>query len=196
MFIKKAEFEITVAESSKILKTAKNEFAFVGRSNAGKSSLINALTNNKNLAKTSSTPGLTKHINYFRMNNGEFYLVDLPGYGYHKAGKKDEERWTSLLEDYFRDSPNLKLVFVLMDIRVGANDLDRQMLKYLIYYNIPFMIVLTKADKISKAQRKNCAFKIATDLGLTINETIVTSSDQKFGLDEILNTFDRFITKD
>ena len=114
MQIKNAKFLTTVVDGKKLLTNAKNEFAFVGRSNAGKSSLINALTNQKKLAKTSSTPGLTKNLNYFSLNNGDFHIVDLPGYGYHKAGRNEENKWSTLMEDYFLNSPNIKCVFVLM----------------------------------------------------------------------------------
>lgn len=195
MIIKNAKFLTTVVNSKNILNTCKNEFAFVGRSNAGKSSLINALCNNKSLAKTSQTPGKTKNINYFEVNNGEFTLVDLPGYGFHKAGKVENDKWDELMDGYFRASKNLKCAFVLMDIRVKPSELDKHMIKYFVYYNIPFYIVATKSDKISKQEQKKLATNIALELGLTLNEVIITSSSKKVGIDNLCEIFERFIVK-
>ena len=193
MIIKNAKFLTTVVNGKDILKFANNEFAFVGRSNAGKSSLINALCNNKGLAKTSQTPGKTKNINYFEINNGAFTFVDLPGYGFHKAGKAEDDKWDTLMDDYFKNSKNLKCVYILMDIRVLPNNLDKQMVKYLAFYNIPFYIVATKADKISKQQANNLAQKIAHELCLTKTDVLITSSSAKTGLTELAQTFDRFL---
>ena len=192
MKIKNSKFIITVADSKKLLETNFKEFAFVGRSNAGKSSLINALTNKNMLAKTSSTPGKTKHINYFLINE-EFYIVDLPGYGYHKASKGAEERWTQLIEEYLLTSKQLSCVFVLMDIRHKPSELDKQMLIFLHYYSIPFVIIATKADKLSKAQRYNYANKLANEVGLTGKDIIITSSEDKFGMENILQKFEQFL---
>ena len=127
------------------------DFAFVGRSNVGKSSFINSLLGVKKLARTSSEPGRTRMINYFLIND-MFRFVDLPGYGYHKAGKKNELLWTTLMEDYLNDSPCLKRVFMLIDIRHKPTELDKQMLKYLTYSGLTFTIVATKADKIAKSK--------------------------------------------
>ncbi len=195
MIIKNAKFLTTVVSSNSILANTKNEFAFVGRSNAGKSSLINALCNNKSLAKTSQTPGKTKNINYFEINAGEFTLVDLPGYGYHKAGKVENDKWDELMDGYFRASKNLKAAFILMDIRVKPNELDKHMIKYFVYYNIPFYIIATKADKVSKQEQKNLKTKIALELGLAPADVIATSSSKKTGLEKIGEIFDKFITK-
>ncbi|MDD4211015.1 MAG: ribosome biogenesis GTP-binding protein YihA/YsxC [Clostridia bacterium] len=195
MKIKTSKFIITVAESDKILETNLKEVAFVGRSNAGKSSLINALTNKNALAKTSSTPGKTKHINYFLIND-EFYIVDLPGYGYHNASKADEQRWTQLIEDYLLKSKRLTCVFVLMDIRHKPSLLDKQMLTFLHYYSVPFVIIATKADKLSKSQRFNYAHSLANAVGLTGRDVIISSSQQKFGMEQILEKCDQFLGQD
>ena len=136
MEIKQAEFVTTVADG-KILQHTKNEFAFVGRSNAGKSSLINALTKNSKLAKKGQTAGVTKNINYFSINKGQLTFVDLPGYGFHKAGGKEEQKWAVTLENYLLNSRNLKCVFVLMDCRLPASDNDVNMLKFLNHYQLP-----------------------------------------------------------
>jgi GTP-binding protein len=159
MKIKNSEFLISVANKDNILDTGLKEFVFVGRSNCGKSSLINSLVNKKNLAKTSSTPGLTKLINYFLINNTNktkiiekikgnekisdesgFLLVDLPGYGYSIAGKTHHELWSDLIDNYFKTSKNIKKVFVLVDIRRDPSNLDKQMIQYL--YFIEFHLLL------------------------------------------------------
>ncbi|MGD9901199.1 MAG: ribosome biogenesis GTP-binding protein YihA/YsxC [Spirochaetales bacterium] len=193
MKINSAEFVTTVASANNILKNEQIEFAFVGRSNVGKSSLINALTNRKNLAKASSTPGKTKHINYFIINGGEFHIVDLPGYGYHQASKQEEKVWVSLIENYLNDNKNLKCVFVLMDIRHNPSELDKQMIAFLNYYHIPYVILATKADKLPKSQKNVYASKIASELGLGIDNIIVTSADEKFGLDKVLQKMEQFM---
>lgn len=127
------------------------EIAFVGRSNVGKSSLLNAITNQKNLAKTSSTPGKTRLINYF--NAGDlFYMVDLPGYGYAKISKSEYKKWQNMLETYLRDNNRLRLVCLLIDSRHDLLKIDRQMSEWLDYFDIPYIIILTKSDKISKSK--------------------------------------------
>ena len=129
MIIKNAKFETSVADPSKYSST-RSEIAFVGRSNVGKSSLLNMLCGNSKLARTSSTPGRTRLINYFLINN-EFYFVDLPGYGYAKATKSIIEGWQGLLEPYLIDNPNLKLVCVLVDSRITPTDQDKQMINFI-----------------------------------------------------------------
>ena len=193
MEIKNAQFLTTVASSKDILKTAQNEFAFVGRSNVGKSSLINALANNSKLAKTSSTPGKTKFINYFSINKGEFHIVDLPGYGYHKASKQAEQKWTKLIEDYFYDSPNLKCVFVLVDIRHDVSELDKMMINFLVYNRINFIIVLTKADKLSKAEQFRQIDAISKQIAIPKANLVVVSSDKKMGLDTLTKKIEDYL---
>lgn len=147
------------------------EFAFVGKSNVGKSSLINSLTNSKKLARTSSTPGLTKMINYFLINN-RFYFVDLPGYGYSKTGKSHQQNWSVFLEDYLSLSKNLKLVFLLIDIRHKPSELDLIMQKYLFYHNKSFKIIATKCDKIAKSKVKNYCQILANSLAVGLQDII------------------------
>lgn len=185
MIIKTAEFVKSVSNFNDIYKSDFKEVAFVGRSNVGKSSLINFMTNNGKLAKTSSLPGRTRLINYFLINK-EFLLVDLPGYGYAKASKEAQASWGTLLENYLKKSQNLKAVYLLLDIRHLPNDNDKQMIKFLYYYNIPTVFVLTKADKLSKAERNRNTIKIANELGLTTSNFIITSSDNKLGKDQLL----------
>ena len=130
MIIKSAEFKVSVASADKIPDLGLPEFAFVGRSNVGKSSLINALCNRSKLARTSSLPGRTRLINYFEINK-EVMLVDLPGYGFAKASKIEQEKWQSLIGEYLMHNKNLKKVFVLLDIRHEPNEKDEDMINYL-----------------------------------------------------------------
>ncbi len=144
-FVKSAVFEKDYPEPINNL-----EFAFVGRSNVGKSSLINSLTNRKKMARTSKTPGRTQLINYFIINN-EIYLVDLPGYGFAKVPKAVKEAWGSTMERYLVSKRN-KLVFVLLDIRRVPSSEDLEMLEWLDYYEVPYKIIFTKVDKLSNNQ--------------------------------------------
>lgn len=151
MIIKKAQFVTSVADIKQTPESSLPIVAFVGRSNVGKSSLINAITNTKNLAKTSSMPGRTRLVNYFLINDA-IHFVDLPGYGYAQAGKEHKERWANLLESYLRSNQNIKLILLLVDIRHTPTEQDKQMMRYLFHYNMPFKIVATKADKVPKKQ--------------------------------------------
>lgn len=168
--IKQAEYKTSAVSADKFLNDY-DEIAFVGRSNVGKSSLINSITNRKKLAKTSSTPGLTKMVNYFIINNS-FYFVDLPGYGYSKTGKKHQELWSTLINDYLSFSKRLKLVFLLIDIRHEPSELDIMMQKFLFYNNIPYRIIATKCDKVAKSQVNNYCSKLAKSLTITAKNII------------------------
>ena len=135
------------------------EIAMVGRSNVGKSSLINSLCNNFRLARTSQHPGKTRLINFFSVNN-DYYLVDLPGYGFAKAPKSEKAQWGRLIENYL-SSGRVTHIFLLLDIRHEPTAEDRQMLQWILYYGIPFTIVATKADKIAVSKRQQAANKVA-----------------------------------
>lgn len=194
MTIKSSRFLTSVAHEKDILNLNVNEFAFVGRSNCGKSSLINFLAGKKGLAKTSSTPGLTKLVNYFLFNEGvenEFVLVDLPGYGFSKAGKQAHGLWSVLIEKYLLTSKNLKRVFVLVDIRHEPSPLDKTMIEFLYYNQIAFTVVATKADKISKANRKKQLELIAKTLKIATGNIIVSSSELCLGKQEILEIIEK-----
>ena len=160
------------------------QIAIVGRSNVGKSSLINMLANNKNMAKTSSTPGRTRLVNYFEVNK-EFYLVDLPGYGFAKASKEQKSTWDSVLDNYFNNTHNLKLVLALIDSRHLPTDLDVMMIDYLVDRNIPYQIVLTKTDKLSRNELNNNIRKISDYIRHSKDIMITTSSEKKLGREEI-----------
>lgn len=149
MKITSAEFINSIYDLRTLPKSVLSEFVFVGRSNVGKSSLINKICNKKRLAKIGSIPGKTRQLNYFLINE-EFYLVDLPGYGYAKVPEQIRAGWRKLVEDYISERENVNMVFVLIDSRHEPTYLDELMVSWLEYYEIPFSIVLTKADKISK----------------------------------------------
>lgn len=192
MQITDSKFIKSVADSNKLLEDDLNQIAFVGRSNVGKSSLINMLCSNKKLARTSSTPGRTRLINYFLINN-MFYLVDLPGYGYAKASKVEVDSWQSLLEPYLLNNYKLKCVCVLVDSRINPTELDKQMINFLCYYNIPFIVIATKCDKIPKSKIKPEMVKIANKLGLGKDNIFPSSSDSGFGRVDILNKINTYL---
>lgn len=153
MVITQAEFVISNTDVSKCPPPVLPEYAFIGRSNVGKSSLINMLTNNKNLAKTSSTPGKTQLINHFLINK-EWYLVDLPGYGYAQVSKVKRHGFTKINRSYIESRENLVNLFVLVDSRHAPLAVDMEFMSYLGEQGIPFSIIFTKADKLSKRQLK------------------------------------------
>ncbi|HMQ68996.1 MAG TPA: ribosome biogenesis GTP-binding protein YihA/YsxC [Ignavibacteria bacterium] len=148
MKILSAEFIKSIYDLRALPNSVLSEFVFVGRSNVGKSSLINVICNKKKMAKIGSVPGKTRQLNYFLINE-KFYLVDLPGYGYAKVPEQIRAGWRKLVEDYISERSNVKLVFVMIDSRHEPTYLDELMVSWLEYYEIPFAVVLTKSDKIS-----------------------------------------------
>ena len=161
--IRQAEFVTSAGLGGQYPEPLPCEIAIVGKSNVGKSSLINRLANNQKLAKTSAQPGKTRLVNFFLLNKA-LYLVDLPGYGFAKASKTEQKSWGELLERYL-SSGRVKHLLMLIDIRHAPTQDDLQMFRYLIYYNIPYTLVATKADKIAKSKRKQEANKRAKELG-------------------------------
>lgn len=158
MKITSATFLISNTNYKKCPNDQVPDFAFIGRSNVGKSSLINMLCNNKNLAKTSSKPGKTQLINHFSINNNQWYLVDLPGYGYARTAKSNREKWEGMIVDYLTKRENLYCVFVLIDSRLEPQKIDLEFIDWLGEHGIPFVLVFTKIDKISTVQTdKNIA---------------------------------------
>ena len=186
MVIKSAKYKTSVVDKVNILDDGVPEFAFVGRSNVGKSSLINSLVSSKSLAKTSSTPGKTKMINYFDINSS-FRFVDLPGYGYAKVGKGQLDVWSGLLGEYLVSSPSLLTIFLLLDIRHEPTEQDKQMVKFMIYNGLPFMIIATKADKLAKSKVSSAISKLAKTLSIRQEAILVSSSETSLGKDKILN---------
>jgi GTP-binding protein len=148
LFCRPCNFVLGVANLNQLPNSHLNEIAFVGRSNVGKSSLINALFNNKNLAKTSSTPGRTQQLNFFNLDN-ELHVVDLPGYGFAKAPPADVKRWQNIISLYLQGRPNLRRVFLMIDSRHGIKKVDEEIMKMLDKAAVTYQIVLTKTDKVS-----------------------------------------------
>jgi GTP-binding protein len=192
MEIKQAEF----VKSSKTIDQCppedKPEFAFIGRSNVGKSSLINSLCNKKKLAKTSTTPGKTQLINHFLINE-TWFLVDLPGYGYAKTGRDNRKNWNRNSQHYFLERSNLVCVFVLVDARHEPLKNDFEFMEWLTLNGIPFAIVLTKADKLSKNKAQSQAAryrKVMKSHWESIPDFFLTSSETGFGKDNLLHYID------
>lgn len=189
--IKNTTFVTSAVSRSDFPEGLPMEIAMVGRSNVGKSSLLNSLCNNFKLAKVSQAPGKTRHINYFLVND-EFYLVDLPGYGFAKISKKEKERWSNLLEDYL-SSGRVKHIFLLLDIRHEPTAEDKQMYRWILYYGIPFTIVATKADKLAFTKRQNAANMVAKSLGAP-PFALAYSSEAQTGRDELLKRLGAIIS--
>lgn len=192
MEIKKSEFVISAPTVSKCPKDDKPEYAFIGRSNVGKSSLINMLCNHKGLAKTSATPGKTLLINHFIINN-EWYLVDLPGYGFAKRSKTVQQKLEQMIASYILQRKQLINVFVLIDIRHEQQKIDREFIDWLGESNVPFTIVFTKADKLGPGKAKQNAQKWLEQLKdrwETLPPYYITSSEKKLGREELLTYID------
>ena len=178
-------------------KDNKPEYAFIGRSNVGKSSLINMLTNNKKLAKTSATPGKTLLINHFIINN-EWYLVDLPGYGYAKRSKKEVGKLEQMISGYILQREQLVNVFLLVDVRLEPQKIDLEFIQWLGDSSIPFAIVFTKADKLSAmkvSQQVETYKKVLLETWEELPPVFITSAEKRQGREEVLDYIDR-INKD
>ena len=193
MVIKSVELEIVCGITSKIPDTDKAEIAFAGKSNVGKSSLINGLMNRKALARTSSQPGKTQTINYYNINNA-MYLVDLPGYGYAKVSQKEKEKWGQMIENYLHTSKQLKAVFLLIDIRHEPSANDKQMYDWIVYQGYDPIIIATKLDKINRSQIQKHVKMLRTGLNVKPGTTIMPySALTKQGRDEIWELMDSIL---
>ena len=192
MIIKEAEFSLSAPTISLCPKDTKPEYAFIGRSNVGKSSLINMLCGRKNLAKTSATPGKTLLINHFIINK-EWYLVDLPGYGYAKRSKKEIARLDQMIRSYILQRQQLVNVFVIIDIRLEPQKIDLEFIEWLGASSIPFSLVFTKADKLTAGKAKANLEGYKKTLEVTWEELppiFVTSSEKRQGKEELLDYID------
>lgn len=189
--IKRAEFTTSVGLRGDYPEGGVPEIAVVGKSNVGKSSFINAVCNNKKLARTSQQPGKTRLVNYFSINGGEFYLVDLPGYGFAKAPKEEQEKWGELMETYLR-SGRVNHLLLLVDSRHAPSAGDRQMMVWMQYYNIPYTIIATKVDKLPKSRRPQYVAAVAKSVG-AVSPAIGFSADERIGLDEVLERMDQIV---
>ena len=207
MEIKKSEFKISSAKISQCPKDNLMEFAFIGRSNVGKSSLINMLCNHKNLAKTSATPGKTLLINHFLIeskpstppqpaNTHQWYIIDLPGYGFAKRSKKVQDDIETMISTYILQREQLVNVFLLIDIRHDPQKIDREFMDWLGENGIPFSIVFTKADKLGPVRARQNAekyLKTLLDVWEELPPYFITSSEKKQGRDEILNYIEHIL---
>ena len=178
MIIKSVNLETVCGITSKIPDNQLSEFAFAGKSNVGKSSLINALMNRKSYARTSSQPGKTQTINFYNIND-EVYLVDLPGYGYAKVSREEKRRWGSLIEGYLQADRDLRLVLQLIDMRHPPTADDRLMIDFLTEAEIPFVLVLTKSDKLNQSQRRERLAALEEELADYTGLTMVPFSAEK-----------------
>ena len=198
MLIKTAEFVISSARAYRCPPTdGKPEYAFIGRSNVGKSSLINMLTGRKKLAMTSATPGKTLLINHFSINN-EWYLVDLPGYGYAKRGKKEMEKLRNLIEYYVLERKELTCLFVLIDSRLTPQRIDLEFIQWLGEEGVPFALIFTKADKSKTTELRKNVDGFLNELRKEWEELpphFVTSSAQGRGRDEVLDYIEQINTQ-
>lgn len=198
MRIKQSEFEISAVKREQYPTDGLPEVAFVGRSNVGKSSIINALTNRRHLAKVSQTPGKTRLINFFMINEGEFHLVDLPGYGYAKVSKKEQASWGKTIEMYLTDREELKRVILLVDSRHKPTKDDLLMYEWVKHFGIEAIIVATKSDKLSNNDLRKSEKIIKDTLGLTKEDKFYFfSSLNKKGKDELINNlFDGLVEEE
>ena len=193
MIIKDAKFVISNTDYKQCPTDGKLEYAFIGRSNVGKSSLINMITNHKGLAMTSSKPGKTQLINHFIINE-EWYLVDLPGYGYAQRGKEGREAIRIIIEDYILNRDDLTNLFLLLDSRHDPQQIDMEFMEWLGENDIPFAIVFTKIDKLSKSKVKENLAKYTEKLEETWEELppiFITSSEHRIGGEEILDYIEK-----
>ncbi len=195
MIIHSAEFIISNTDYLKCPTTKQPEFAFIGRSNVGKSSVINMLTNHKSLAKTSSTPGKTQTINHFKINDS-WYLVDLPGYGYATISLKVKQGWSKMIEDYLLNRENLFCTFVLIDSRLKPQKLDLEFITWIGQRGLPMALLFTKSDKLKRgelARTKKNFMDALTETWEELPPFFVTSSEKRLGRNEVLDFIEKAI---
>lgn len=193
MVIKNVELETVCGITSKIPDNTLPEIAFAGKSNVGKSSLINALMNRKSLARTSSSPGKTQTINFYNINS-EMYLVDLPGYGYAKVSEAEKAKWGKMIENYLHISKQLRAVFLLIDIRHEPGKNDKTMYDWIVYQGYQPIIIATKLDKLKRSQVQKAIKVVRTGLGLKGSDIVIPfSAETKQGREEIYALMDEII---
>ena len=193
MVIKKVDLDIVIGVTSAIPDTQYPEVAFAGKSNVGKSSLINSLMNRKSYARTSSQPGKTQTINFYNINDC-MYLVDLPGYGYANASPAVKAKWGKMIEKYLRKSANLKQVFLLVDIRHDPSENDKMMYDWIVDNGFRPVIIATKLDKLKRSQVAKHVKAVRMGLGLREDDILIPfSSETKQGLDELWETVESYV---
>ena len=193
MVIKNVSLDIVCGITSKLPDTNRPEVAFAGKSNVGKSSLINGLMNRKSLARTSAQPGKTQTINFYNINEA-MYLVDLPGYGYAKVSQSEKEKWGKMIERYLHTSQNLKAVFLLIDIRHDPSANDKMMYDWIVYQGYEPIIIATKMDKLKRSQISKHVKLVREGLGLKKESIVIPfSATSKQGREEIWNLMDSIL---
>ncbi len=193
MKISSAKLDIIAVRRSQYPQANKPEFLLVGRSNVGKSSFINTLLNQKNLARISSRPGKTQTLNFYLVNDN-FYLIDVPGYGYASVNHEQQKKMGLMIEEYLEKREEMKRVFMLVDFRMKPTENDILMYQFLKYYNIPVTLVLTKADKVSTSKKERNLKVIKDTINLAVGDDLVLfSSVTKQGKDEILKILENFV---
>lgn len=192
MIVKNVSFKKSIKDISAYDNKDLPEIAISGKSNVGKSSLINFISNNSKLAYTSKKPGKTRLVNFFDFN-GEFYLVDLPGYGFSRVSKEEKDSWVKMVEDYLKTSVQLKLILVLMDIRHDPTEDDMNMLRWAEYYGIPCAVIATKADKIAKSKRKNVLAHMKKVIGMEGLEMAAASAQDGVGREDVLAIMEKYL---
>ena len=196
MVINPVELDTVCGITSKIPDNALPEIAFAGKSNVGKSSLINALMNRKSLARTSSSPGKTQTINFYNINS-ELYLVDLPGYGYAKVSESEKAKWGKMIENYLHTSKKLRAVFLLVDIRHEPGKNDKTMYDWIVYQGYQPIIIATKLDKLKRSQVAKALKAVRTGLGLAGEDIVIPfSAETKQGRDDIYALMDEIIANE
>ncbi|MDT3845324.1 MAG: ribosome biogenesis GTP-binding protein YihA/YsxC [Bacillota bacterium] len=196
MIIKNCELERVCGITSVLPENTQPEIAFAGKSNVGKSSLINSLMNRKSLARVSGTPGKTQTINYYKINNA-FYYVDLPGYGYARANEEVKAQWGKLIEDYLHQSRQLRAVFLLIDIRHDPGENDQMMFQWITTRGYTPVIIATKADKLKRSQIQSHLAAIRRTLNLVDDYPVIPfSSETKQGREEVWNMIDEIVSAD
>lgn len=184
MQFNKAEFAAAYGSFSQIPACSRMEIAFAGRSNVGKSTLINKIFNRKNLARVSAVPGKTATINFYQLEH--VYFVDLPGYGYAKVAKSEKERWAGLIEGYLNSERDIRLIFLLIDMRHAPSADDLHMIDYLVEAELPFVVILTKADKLKKMARQARMEAFAQEIPYFSELTVIPFSSQTFeGVEQV-----------
>ena len=193
MIIKKAQLETVCGITSKFPENSEPEIVFAGKSNVGKSSLINALMNRKSLARTSSQPGKTQTINYYKVND-EIYFVDLPGYGYANANIETKAKWGKMIEKYLHTSKQIKCIFLLIDIRHEPGKNDKQMYDWILHNGYQPVIIATKLDKLKRSQVAKCVKIVREGLGLPKEGVLIPFSSQtKQGKEEIYDFIENLL---
>ena len=192
MIIKNPQFEISAVRESQYPKNGLPEVVLVGKSNVGKSSFVNTMINRKNLARTSNTPGKTRQINFYNMDN-KFYFVDLPGYGFSKMSKQEKVISGEYIEEYLEEGKNVALIIFLLDIRHKPTDDDMLMYQYILKSNLPFIILTNKADKIAITKVDSEVEKIKKILGISFSTILPFSSERKIYVDKVWEEIEKFI---